>query len=707
MVRASRLITLVFSLAVCTHAQTVQVDITPGHVRKAIVPNQALGAGIDRISEKMIDATFVKPVIDRVLEAGWGPVSYRQNTELYTEAWHWNPKGKWSDPQGKGYFVGDSNPTEMIRYSYGYPLPRRGVTRDDGTETVGYSRLTDGDTNTFWKSNPYLSKAFTGDDDSNNPQWVFLDLANAQSIDAIRIAWGEPYAREYAVQFFTGDDPIRAPNKGIWQNFPFGLIRDGKGATPTIRLASSPIPVRWIRIWMTQSSNTCNSDGSSDRRNCVGYAIRELYVGNLGAKGEFHDILRHVPDQDQTPTYCSSVDPWHQPSDQDRSGRAQVGFDVFYTAGYTRGLPAMIPIALIYSTPEDAAAEIQYLKNRNYPISYIEMGEEPDGHYMLPEDYAALYIQFAAAIHKVDPALKLGGPIFTGQNKDIEVWADAQGRTSWTGRFIDYLKAHGRLSDLAFFSFEHYPYDPCRYQWGNLYDEPTLVSNILQVWRDDGVPANIPMFITESNISSQASEASVDIFGALWLADYVGSFFTAGGDAIYYFHYIPFGVHPGCNSSLSTFGMFAVDGNNQITQPLSQFYASQLINLEWLKPGNEVHEIYPAASDIYDDAGHALVTSYAVKRPDGLWSLLLVNRDQENAHKLRVSFHDANAGRDTSFAGKIDMLTFGRDQYHWDPLGKVADSSGILKNSVDTADKTIELPAASVVVLRGKIGRVQ
>lgn len=380
-----------------------------------------------------------------------------------------------------------------------------------------------------------------------------------------------------------------------------------------------------------------------------------------------------------------------------------MGFDLFYTGGYTRGLPAMIPIALIYNTPEDAAAEIQYLKNRSYPVSYIEMGEEPDGHYMLPEDYAALYVQFATAIHKVDPALKLGGPIFTGENKDIEVWADAQGRTSWTGRFIDYLKSRGRLSDLAFFSFEHYPYEPCRYQWGSLYDEPALVSNILQVWRDDGVPRDIPMFITESNISSQASEASVDIFGALWLADYIGAFFTAGGDAIYYFHYIPFGVHPGCNGSLSTFGMFAVDEKNQVTQPLSQFFASQLINLEWLKPGSETHEVYPAESDIRDDAGHPLITSYAVKRPDGLWSLLLINKDQENAHKISVSFRNAETGSDAGFSGKVDMISFGRDQYKWDPLKRVAESSGLLRSSVDGSSKTIELPAASIVVLRGRV----
>lgn len=705
LISVTRYVLFILSLAIYAQTQTIQVDITPSHLRKAFVPNKALGAGIDRIPQQMIDATFVKPVIERVLESGWGPVSYRQNTELHTEAWHWNPKGSWSDPSGKGYFVGDSNPIEMIRYSYGYPLPHRGVTRDDGTETVGYSRLTDGYPNTYWKSNPYLSKAFTGEDDAKNPQWIFFDLASVQSVDAIRIAWSDPYARRYAVQFFTGDDPIKFPNKGVWQNFPFGLITNGKGGTPTIKLASSPVPVRWVRIWMTESSNSCDNHGTADRRNCVGYAIREIYMGALGARREFHDILRHTHDQDQTPTYCSSVDPWHEPSDIDHSGRAQVGFDLFYTSGYTRALPAMIPIALIYNTPEDAAAEIKYLKNRNYPISYVEMGEEPDGHYMQPEDYAALYLQFATAIHKVDPSLKLGGPVFTGQNKDIEVWVDAEGRTSWTGRFIDYLKAHGRLSDLAFFSFEHYPYEPCRYQWGSLYDEPALVSNIMQVWHEDGVPDNIPMFITEGNISAEDSEASVDIFGALWLADYAGAFLTAGGDALYYFHYIPLGVNPGCNNSGGTFGMFAVDDKHQITQPLAQFFASQLVNLEWLKAGAEVHQVYSAESDIQDNAGHKLVTTYAVKRPDGQWALLIINKDQENPHVVKVKFHNAETEASTSFAGPVDVLTFGRAQYNWDPIRKIADPDGpVAKSNVNAGTNTaFELPAASVVVVRGKI----
>ena len=120
------------------------------------------------------------------------------------------------------------------------------------------------------------------------------------------------------------------------------------------------------------------------------------------------------------------------------------------------------------------------------------MGEEPDGQYMLPEDYATLYLQFATALHRVDPAFKLGGPVFEGVTEDIKVWPDAHGQDSWFGRFLDYLKAHDRLQDLAFMSFEHYPYDGCETPWKNLYQEPELITHIMQVWRDDGLPSERP-----------------------------------------------------------------------------------------------------------------------------------------------------------------------------------------------------------------------
>src|ERR1700678_1470294 len=226
----------VFFLAMPAAAQTIQVDITPGHATNRFVPNQTLGAGVDRIAQEAIDKDLAQPALDRALSSGWQPVTYRQNTELAVEAWHWNPQGTWSDPSGKGYFTGSPNPTEFLRYSYGYSLPHRGFTRNDGTDNVGFSRLTDGDIRTYWKSNPYLTQRFTDESDSLHPQWIVVDLAQLQQIDSIQIKWADPYAVHYVVQYWTGDDPIKSRTRGIWQSFPAGAVAESNGGSATPRL---------------------------------------------------------------------------------------------------------------------------------------------------------------------------------------------------------------------------------------------------------------------------------------------------------------------------------------------------------------------------------------------------------------------------------------------------------------------------------------
>ena len=158
-------------------AQTVTVDANPSHVINKFSPLHALGSTVDRVPSNATDVFFRPDQIQKVLSAGWGVISYRQNTDLFVQAWHWNPKGTWSDPGGKGYFTGDANPSgEMIRHSYGYSLRHRGFTRNGGTEFDGYSRLDDGNVESYWKSNPYLASEFTGESDSLHPQWVVIAL---------------------------------------------------------------------------------------------------------------------------------------------------------------------------------------------------------------------------------------------------------------------------------------------------------------------------------------------------------------------------------------------------------------------------------------------------------------------------------------------------------------------------------------------------
>jgi hypothetical protein len=181
----------------------------------------------------------------------------------------------------------------------------------------------------------------------------------------------------------------------------------------------------------------------------VGYAIDEAGFGTT-SHGVFTDLVKHVANQRQTVTYASSVDPWHRDADRVRN-QEQPGLDIVFLSGITRGIPATVPIPMMYSTPDNAAAEIRYLEARGYAIARVEMGEEPDGQYVTPEDDAALYVQFADAVHAVDPGLRLGGPVFESNSQDVKAWRNAlYPGTSWTKRFIAYLASHNHLGDLSF-----------------------------------------------------------------------------------------------------------------------------------------------------------------------------------------------------------------------------------------------------------------
>ena len=86
--------------------QNILVDATPSHVTNSFSPLRTLGAGIDRLRGGVTDRVMKPEFIAQMQSAGWQPVTYRQNTELFAEAWHWNPNGTWSNAAAKdGYVV--------------------------------------------------------------------------------------------------------------------------------------------------------------------------------------------------------------------------------------------------------------------------------------------------------------------------------------------------------------------------------------------------------------------------------------------------------------------------------------------------------------------------------------------------------------------------------------------------------------------------
>jgi hypothetical protein len=153
--------------------------------------------------------------------------------------------------------------------------------------------------------------------------------------------------------------------------------------------------------------------------------------------------------------------------------------------------------------------------------------------------------------------------------------------------------------------------------------------------------------------------------------------------------------------------MFMVDRNYQIRSRTSQFFAAQLLTQEWSQPVDAEHLLFTAASDVKDPDGHVLVTAYAVLRPDGQWSLLLINKDYDNPHPVRIAFHDNDASTVGAFAGPVTMVSFGKAQYQWHPGRKegYADPDGpVAKSTIEaTPDGRYTLPPASMTVLRGRV----
>ncbi|MDP9024056.1 MAG: discoidin domain-containing protein [Candidatus Eremiobacteraeota bacterium] len=719
--RFPMLLALLCALAdttVTTRAADIVV-VDAAHPLRTVQPQLALGHTVDKEPAGSIPSLYSRHNVAQVLEAGWGWLSYRLFTELTVEDWHWNPRGHFS-ANGGGYWTSDASIARApIADSFGYRLPHSGFTSDQGA-SEGYSRMTDGDARTYWKSNPYLSEGFTGDPQGAHPQWVVIDAGSRQKIDAIRVRFAHPFATSYRIEYWTGSDPIGDPGKGTWEPFSRGAVEATTlGQASALRAISAPSATRFVRILLLRSSDTCDSHGATDRRNCVGFAISEVYLGRFDRQGRLRDVLVHRACGGEKPvvqacgvrqsaTYVSSVDPWHAQRMRVLN-QEQPGLDLIARSGLGRKIGAFYPVAMLYSTPDNAVAEVRYLRARGYPIAGIELGEEPDGQYATPEDYGALYVRWARAIHRIEPSLRLGGPVFSGVNDDLQTWPDATGDISWLHRFIRYLYAHEAMKDLGFMSFEHYPFDGCEHGsklTRDLLQEPAIMARVIAAWRGDGLPASVPMYVTEANFSAvNFTQVPLQIEGALWQADYMAGALSDGVEAAVYYQdeAVPLSQNSACPADWGNLTMFVADAHGTIRARGAQFWSARMLTHEWFAAGNALATLYRATTNAIL-LNMPAITAYPLKRADGSWSVMLINKDP---HERRATVQFSESGNIKAFAGYVDRVTFGPAQYQWHNHGANSmptPSGPPARSKLRTGRATVYvLPGTSITVLRGAI----
>ena len=642
------------------HRYTAVISRNPS---STIIPKYALGACVDGLSHRDVSEVYTKPNLSAMINAGYQSLAYRLRTELGVEIWRWNQEGSWSDRARKqGYWRSSSKTDSDNMVSNGYKLSRRGDTIDQANND-GYSRIDDGIAASFWKSNPYLDAYYTREPNSLHPQWILVDLGEVRSVNMIRIFWGIPYAVRYQVSYWKDADSDC--NIGIddtfetngWHTFPNGSIYHGKGGDVSFLLSHTPVRARLIRIWMTASSDTAPR-GSMDVRDGLGYAVRELSIGLCQRR--FHDWIIHSSNgRIQTPITVSSTDPWSSNKNRDLQVE-QPGFDTVLHSGLTHDNPVLLPVGILYNTPENAAAELKWFLAKGVPLRFVELGEEPDGQYCSPEDYGALFLQWSRALLKEDPAIRFIGPGFQTEVDDVFAWTDkVHSDRSWVRRFLNYLKVHKSLNQLKAFSFEWYPFGKgCEATHDSLQQAPMMLVRMLHRWRVEGVPGKAPFLITEYGYSSFAVEPEVDRAGALFDAETVAQFLTIGGRAAYFYGYEPQALMHERNSRCwGVLSLLLSDSRHRIKQPLAAYYAARMITQIWASPQGHPISLFAVHCRSSDGKITKKFTAYAALHPDRNWAILLLNKDY--VHTIHVRLPQLKG------AARITLLS--SKNYRWRP----------------------------------------
>ena len=493
------------------------------------------------------------------------------------------------------------------------------------------------------------------------------------------------------------------------ENVPAGT-RDGRaGREVLLRLAAAPLPVRFVRVWMTRGSGTA-PPGAADVRDGLGYAIREIGVGVDRRRGHFQDWVQHAPDgKRQTPIYASSTDPWHRADDRDPNVE-QPGFDRVFrqrpdawpAAAHARRRAVRHARKCRRRTAVPAAARL--------PCPQMELGEEPDGQYITPEDYGALYVQWADALHRVDPTLNWAGRAFKPPLTAGVAWPDARGNRSWMGRFLRYLKARGHLQDFTFFSFEWYPFD-----------DVCAPHRAAACWRS----RRCWLERIWPGCSEKDCRRIFPAHHRIWLLGVR----RAGGDgharcaaqrrhrrAVSDSGRRPrLSLRPGAERRRSmkfrdcdTWGnlaLFLSDDDRHIRCPLADLLwrapADPAVGAAGARLPPQVYRAVSRPQPIWVALGNMPTPCIG---PDGQWAVMLLNKDPRHAQPIRVQFQNVRTKAVSSWRGPVDVYQYSSAQYVWHPERQRGYPAPDLPPSHRRRHlTTLRLPPFSLTVVRGTV----
>jgi hypothetical protein len=603
-----------------------------------------------------------------------------------SNGYHWN---------GKGSYNSDSIWTcDSLAYLPGF----MGMTWNRGTSVSNWgfdmsSTITDGDTASYWRSDELISGTFP---------YFYLELSQSWAVDSIVILWGDKYAADFSIDFFT---LAASPYPGPFGN-PVDSWETQKLVTDNQQsYFSSGIPggksTQYVRV---------NIKKYRDRKKSV--EVREVFLFSQGAI-----ITKNVKkykggaSDDQTrviamPTFVGST---LRPGTDYTSGAAGWHFEAFMD--YIRSInDSVVPVICVNygaGTPEEAAAWVFYANVvKNYNIRFWQIGNEPDGAWeeggpVTARIYAEKFLLFSKAMKKVDSTIKILGPLlsnaqFDGQNSGLY-----DGR-SWMRAFIDSVGREEKADNAKYcdgIDFHSYPY------WAN---SPTVIgmrnsmdyvynqSDSLNKWIASSLakPESVYVMLSEYNSSTVMSDLLQKSINGIFVANMCAGLadkFGSRAMSVFWDSYED--GNAGSNGTFGSLSLFnSLDSwywSSLSKAPSAAYWALFIVQNIWIDPAKE-NTVLPVLS-----APDQNVRAYGIKTPNDFRALLFNFSSQPETLSCSLSVNNFS---------KADVFTWGEAQFKWIGSDKMAFASpncGPVSRSVSVSDlRPIVLPGLSMCVVR-------
>ena len=651
-------------LSVAAQSAPLTLNLDASTTLTTFIPFDVFGANTAYWAGKA-DNLAVRPLVEAA-----GNYFLRWPGGGQSDNYHWNGTGAFD---ASGHWVPDNT-----NYSPGFVsiLKYRGTTSPftNWVDKDWASHLVDGDPSTAWLSN-------TG---TNFPthQWVELDLTGkfapggATQVNAVTILWGTPSAASFQVQYWTGPNwppPYQGSNESLWADTSAG-ISAGTGDGTTQNVTFNQVSTEYLRILLT--SSTAGAAGA--------YSIRELYVAGPAGQVSRNNASQTNGMPDQTWVVASSTDNastfYYSPDFNFEDYMA-------YCNSFTPHAAPLITTNLGTGSAQEAAAWVRYANVvKGYGIKYWQAGNEVNGRWetggpVNAADHVKRFIRYYDAMKAVDPSIRVVGPVMA-MNGDIT----SESSVLYDGRsFIDDYIRLTAAAGVSLHGNANYYFDGLDFHWYPFWGSFTaaqalnsagqldaLASNIWGYLASAGVTgvANIPFIMSEYNSTADEQNFNVGLGNGLFVVEALGHFITAFGPKGHANYWavlnggscgtVPTGGDPGY---LNRFN----DGYQY--QPRAGYWAMKMMTHDWAIPADtRGHSLVLASTN---GASTSLVTAYADYRPDGVLSLVVVNKDPVTVLNAVVKVGPFPANTQAAGwaldASNYSWVTTGSTPYHASP----------------------------------------